>query len=110
MTTHTPPRRPQLPAIDYTWMHDNAQRYGALHCSRSDAIERAAEALRADVTTDGRYRYYASETGSHWLVSADDMAALGAALLAGHSLSECYSIWCADSDAAEDDEKAKEIN
>lgn len=88
--------------IPYTWIDDECTlRCGTYTGDPERAILRGADALDAESVEDAQYRYHADETGEDYLVDVEDVASLGAALLGGHSMSECYSIWCADTDARE---------
>lgn len=90
--------------IDYAWIDDDCvERYGTWTGDRAVAIRAACEALDAVGLPDGRAAYYASESGSWWAVESDDLAALGAALLDGHTLDEVYSVWCSSSGVEVDD-------
>lgn len=84
-----------MTTITYAWMDGCAGEAGTWTGDRGEAIARAAEELSATEQDDGRYRYHADEGEADYLVDADDMAELGAALLDGHTMDECYSIWCA---------------
>lgn len=79
--------------IEYTYVSEND---GTWTGDRSAAIARGVEALAANECEDGTYIYRASdaEGGDYYVVTADEVAELGAALLDGRSLSEAYSIWC----------------
>jgi hypothetical protein len=69
-----------------------------LNESNAHVIQIAIDYLQASLVAGG-YRYRAHETGSDWVVSADDMARLGRALLDGHE--DAYSHWATVSDAVE---------
>lgn len=87
--------------IDWSAVVDCQQVYGEWTGERAEAVRAGAEALDAELTDDGRYRYYADETSTDYLVDDDAVAELGAALLSGHSMSEAYSIWSSGTDAEE---------
>lgn len=80
--------------IFYTYAEDTTERTGQIACDRDEAIARAVDELDAERMEDGRYRYHADEAGRDYAVTADEMAELGAGLLAGHSMGSLYSIWC----------------
>jgi len=85
----------------------------------------AINALDADLQTDGRYAYFAPETQSTWIVTVEDMEALGAILdadeayqastertrsdlLADNSHGDGYSEWCASTSCEEVREEEEE--
>jgi len=87
--------------IRYTWMDGCTQKHGSWHGQRSEAVDRGVEAVDA-YRFKGGWRYHADEVNAEVDVSDNDLAALGAALLSGHSMNEAYSIWCAEYGAVVD--------
>lgn len=80
--------------IDYAWMGGCTEEYGTWRGDKATAIAAGADAV--DASRDGDvWRYHADEVDADVIVSDDELAELGAALLDGHSTSEVYSIWCA---------------
>jgi hypothetical protein len=80
--------------IDYSYLdHTNRERCGTWRGEKSDAIRAAADFLGAHKAADG-YTYHAPETGAWYLISEEDLAELGAAVLCGHG-ERAYSLWCA---------------
>lgn len=71
-----------------------AVEYGDNQFPRAACIAAAIERLGAVTLADGDYAYYAEESREWWTVTDDDVAELGAMLLAGES--DAYSIWCAE--------------
>lgn len=78
---------------------------------REVKIAQAAEDLDAKQLSDGRYAYYADETGSWWIVSAgelveyvDDYMWSDDPIIAA----DAYSHWCAGASADEVDEDSPE--
>jgi hypothetical protein len=77
--------------IDYSYLdHSHRERYGTWRGAKDDAIRAAADFLGAREADDG----YTPETGAWYLLSEDDLAELGAAVLCGHG-ERAYSLWCA---------------
>ena len=84
--------------ITYSWVdQDHIHRTGTWEGDPSEAVAAGADALGAEDHPDHGWVYLACEICAHVAVDSDDLAALGAALLAGRSTAECYSIWCAES-------------
>lgn len=81
--------------IRFSFMDSRSTECSGEHqCDRTDAIDMAVAALGAEPCPDGRYRYHDAASCADYLSSADDMAVLGAGLLAGVSMSALYSLWC----------------
>ena len=84
--------------ISYSWVdQDHIHRTGMWEGDPSEAIAAGAAGIGAEDHPDHGWVYLASEVCEHVAVDSDDLAALGAALLAGHPMGECYSIWCSES-------------
>lgn len=79
--------------VAYSYIEAGEQRSAEHACTTEQAIAAAVSHLDA-IAHDGGYAYRAEETGLWYEVSADDMAELGAAVLAGRA-SQAYSLWCA---------------
>ena len=93
-----------MEAIKYTYMTaDREQAWAKRECDVDTAIHAAAWRLDAVDIGDGEYAYYAYETRTWWVVSEEDLARLGAALLDGHGTGDDYSLWCAGIVAVEYD-------
>jgi len=88
--------------VTYGFIRDCTGGSGTWVGSRQEALKAAVDALDASPAGDDEWRYYADETSSSWLVEEDDMVRLGAALLSGYDMSECYSLWCSESVAQEE--------
>lgn len=83
--------------IRYTYLDENrVQRYGEWVGDSSTAIRAAVERLNAVLLKDGNYRYHADEVGRDYLITTEEMASLGAAILSGHEDFDTYSLWCAE--------------
>ena len=84
--------------IAYSWLDQyRIHRTGTWEGDPSEAIAAGAAALGAEDHPDHGWVYLASEICEHVAVDGHELAALGAALLAGHPMGECYSIWCCES-------------
>jgi hypothetical protein len=83
-----------IETIKYVALVDLAEVWGEIEVSREAAIARGAEFLDAEKTDDGEWRYYDEGAADFFESDDDDVAALGAALIAGHK--DVYSIWCAN--------------
>ena len=79
--------------IRYIYSADSTDRWDEWTGDRTAAIEAACEALDARGTPEG-YAHDDIDVGE-CVESEAAMAALGAALLAGHDLGTVYSVWCA---------------
>lgn len=91
----------QISSIPFSFMDGCSYETGEWTGTLADAVAAAVEALKAEEREDGQYVYHADETDSDWLVDADDLSRLGAALLSGIELSDAYSIWCSETSSEE---------
>lgn len=89
--------------IPYSYLDGITEQYGEWTGDRSRAEKAGADALDAVSMGGGMYAHYADETSAWYLVDADDMVTLGAALLDGRDLSDVYSRWCAETGSEEVD-------
>ena len=81
--------------ITYSYVRDLVRRSGTWTGDQSVAIREAV--CRLEASPDGAaWTYHADEIREDVTVSGADMALLGAALLDGITMSEAYSIWCAE--------------
>ncbi len=81
-----------MDTITYAYVRHGSLRHAALKCERASAIAAAAGYLEAS-QSDAGWTYLAEETGETFVVTDDNMAKLGAAVLAGRA-SDAYSYWC----------------
>lgn len=79
--------------VEYTYVEHGEQRSASHPCATEQAVNAAVAHLDA-VGHGSGYAYRAEETGSWYAVTSDDMAELGAAILAGRA-TQAYSLWCA---------------
>lgn len=66
-------------------------------------LARAAEYIDATELVDGRWSHYAAETGTYWVVTAEELAALCDYLDSDDAQvsTSAYSHWCAGTSARE---------
>ncbi len=81
-----------MDTINYAYIRHGELRFATRRCVRASAIAAAAGYLEAS-QSDAGWTYLAEETGETFLVTDDNMAKLGAAVLAGRA-SDAYSYWC----------------
>lgn len=79
------------------------------HATRGDITLRATAIRRLNATAlrDGRYAYYAEETDTYYVVSAEDLNDLGALLRS--DAADPYSLWCAGCGIEADDDILTEL-
>ena len=90
--------------VAYSYVDGGVQRSAEHRCTTEQAIAAAVDHLDAIEHGTG-YAYRAEETDSWYEVTADDMAELGGAVLAGRA-SAAYSLWCAGCGSEIDDPTA----
>jgi hypothetical protein len=99
--------------IAYRYIENNTRAEKRDVCtslSEKGAIAIAVEKLDATELESGDYIYRASDSegGGHYVVTAAELASLGAALHC-RSGSDCYSLWCNGAGREATDEEIEEL-